>query len=75
MKSSPRLSETKSAQKRREDADLDRALRDSFPASDRISITQPTTAMPQKGDKRLTKAGDEIRRKTAGIRKPSPQKH
>ncbi|WP_341913545.1 hypothetical protein [Ferrovibrio terrae] len=75
MKSSPRLTETKSAQKRKEDADLDRALRDSFPASDPISITQPTTEIPQKVDKRLAKAGDETRRKTAGIRKPAPQRH
>ena len=75
MKSSPRLPDAKSAQKRREDAELDRALRDSFPASDPISITQPATATPQKADKPLAKAGDETRRKTAGIRKPAPQKH
>lgn len=75
MKSSPRLTESKSARKRKEDAELDRAMRDSFPASDPISITQPTTETPQKLDKRLAKAGDETRCRTAGIRKPAPQKH
>jgi hypothetical protein len=52
---------------RREDRDeqeeLDVALRDSFPASDPVAISQPTTATPSLTDKPIARAGDRTRRK------------
>ncbi|HLT77443.1 MAG TPA: DUF3606 domain-containing protein [Ferrovibrio sp.] len=41
--------------------ELDEALRDTFPASDPVSISQPTTAAPSLSDRPDAKAGDHAR--------------
>jgi hypothetical protein len=43
---------------------LDEGLQDSFPASDPVSISQPTTAMPINSQLRLSATGDWVRRQT-----------
>lgn len=44
----------------REEA-LDVGLRDSFPASDPVAVSQPTTATPARSDHRNARAGDKAR--------------
>lgn len=44
----------------REDA-LDAGLRDSFPASDPVAVSQPTTATPSQEGHRDARAGDKAR--------------
>lgn len=41
--------------------ELDEGLRDTFPASDPVAISQPTTATPSKSDHPLAESGDEAR--------------
>ncbi|WP_341895170.1 DUF3606 domain-containing protein [Ferrovibrio terrae] len=43
--------------------DLDIALRDSFPASDPVALTQPTTATASLDSDKSAKAGDRTRDK------------
>lgn len=43
------------------DMELDEALRDTFPASDPVSVSQPTTATPSLSDRPDAKAGDRTR--------------
>lgn len=45
------------------DAELDEALRDSFPASDPVSISQPTAATPSLANRDEAGAGDRTRKK------------
>lgn len=49
-------------QGRDEDAELDAALRDSFPASDPVSISQPTAATPSLANRDEAGAGDRTRK-------------
>lgn len=44
------------------DEELDEALRDSFPASDPVSISQPTAATPSLGNRDEAGAGDNTRK-------------
>ncbi|WP_298724777.1 DUF3606 domain-containing protein [uncultured Ferrovibrio sp.] len=41
--------------------ELEQGLRDTFPASDPVSVSQPTTATPSKSDRPMAKAGDKTR--------------
>lgn len=51
----------------REDA-LDVGLRDSFPASDPVAVSQPTTATPSQDGHRDARAGDKTRETLAAGR-------
>lgn len=61
----PRKEQVKEAKRqgRDEDAELDEALRDSFPASDPPSISQPTAATPSLANRDEAGAGDRTRKK------------
>lgn len=41
--------------------ELEEGLRDTFPASDPVAISQPTTATPSKTDRPMAAAGDKAR--------------
>lgn len=47
--------------KSRREEELDVGLRDSFPASDPVAVSQPTTATPARSDHRNARAGDKAR--------------
>lgn len=55
-----------------QEEELDEGLLDSFPASDPISISQPTTAAPTVSNQRLSVTGDAIRKHALSQRRPRP---
>lgn len=61
--SSERLAEAQRTDRDEQEAEteLDAALRDTFPASDPVAISQPTTATPSVSDRPNAKAGDHTR--------------
>jgi len=44
----PEKKKTKSSDKREQDAELEKALEDTFPSSDPVALTQPTIAAKKK---------------------------
>ncbi len=53
---------------RKTEDQLDTGLRDSFPASDTVAVSQATTATPSRSDHRNAKAGDRTREELTAIR-------
>jgi hypothetical protein len=70
----PRDEQIKEAHRDDRDAEqeLDTALRDSFPASDPVALTQPTAATPSLRSGNGAKAGDRTRDKILNRTGPKP---